>query len=140
MIVLDTNVISALMRTEPDPAVVEAFTEYRKTHNEGVFDAYTIAFGMRNITNIDRALSEAHRVLKPGGRFLCLEFFNMETPGLDTLYDLYSFHVMPLLGGLIGGSRDAYQYLAESIRRFPDQRPVDQRQHRECPHLGGREP
>ena len=89
---------------------------------EGVFDAYTIAFGMRNITNIDRALSEAHRVLKPGGRFLCLEFFNMETPGLDTLYDLYSFHVMPLLGGLIGGSRDAYQYLAESIRRFPDQR------------------
>jgi demethylmenaquinone methyltransferase / 2-methoxy-6-polyprenyl-1,4-benzoquinol methylase len=85
------------------------------------FDAYTIAFGMRNVTHIGRALSEAHRVLKPGGRFLCLEFFNVDTPVLDTLYDLYSFRVMPLLGELAGGNRAAYQYLAESIRRFPEQ-------------------
>lgn len=85
------------------------------------FDAYTIAFGIRNVTHIDMALREAYRVLKPGGRFLCLEFSAVEMPGLDTLYDLYSFKLMPWLGGLIGGNRDAYQYLAESIRQFPDQ-------------------
>lgn len=86
------------------------------------FDAYTIAFGIRNVTHIDAALREARRVLKPGGRFLCLEFSAVILPGLDTLYDLYSFKLMPLLGGVIGGNRDAYQYLAESIRQFPDQR------------------
>ncbi len=85
------------------------------------FDAYTIAFGIRNVTHIDAALREAHRVLKPGGRFLCLEFSSVDMPGLDKLYDLYSFKLMPLLGEVIGGNRDAYQYLAESIRRFPDQ-------------------
>lgn len=86
------------------------------------FDAYTIAFGIRNVTHIDAALCEAYRVLKPGGRFLCLEFSAVDLPGLDTLYDLYSFKLMPLLGGVIGGNREAYQYLAESIRQFPDQR------------------
>ncbi len=86
------------------------------------FDAYTIAFGIRNVTHVDAALLEAYRVLKPGGRFLCLEFSSVDMPGLDTLYDLYSFKLMPLLGALIGGNRDAYQYLAESIRQFPDQR------------------
>lgn len=85
------------------------------------FDAYTIAFGIRNVTHIDAALREAYRVLKPGGRFLCLEFSSVVLPGLDSLYDLYSFKVLPQLGGLIGGSFDAYQYLAESIRQFPDQ-------------------
>ncbi len=89
---------------------------------DGSFDAYTIAFGIRNVTHVDAALLEAYRVLKPGGRFLCLEFSSVDMPGLDTLYDLYSFKLMPLLGGLIGGNRDAYQYLAESIRQFPDQR------------------
>ncbi len=86
------------------------------------FDAYTIAFGIRNVTHIDAALCEAYRVLKPGGRFMCLEFSAVDLPGLDTLYDLYSFKLMPLLGGVIGGNREAYQYLAESIRQFPDQR------------------
>ena len=85
------------------------------------FDLYTIAFGLRNVTHIDRALAEARRVLKPGGRFLCLEFTPTVTPVLQPLYDLYSFQVLPLLGQIVTGNRDAYAYLAESIRRFPPQ-------------------
>ena len=85
-------------------------------------DAYTIAFGIRNVTRIDRALSEARRVLRPGGRFLCLEFSHVAWPALARLYDAYSLHVLPAIGALIAGDRDAYRYLAESIRRFPDQR------------------
>ncbi|MCB2107973.1 MAG: class I SAM-dependent methyltransferase, partial [Rhodobacteraceae bacterium] len=85
------------------------------------FDAYTIAFGLRNVTHIDQALAEARRVLKPGGRFLCLEFSTVVVPVLDTLYDTYSFSVLPRLGALVAGDRAAYQYLAESIRRFPAQ-------------------
>jgi demethylmenaquinone methyltransferase/2-methoxy-6-polyprenyl-1,4-benzoquinol methylase len=86
-------------------------------------DAYTIAFGMRNVTHIDRALAEARRVLKPGGRFLCLEFSQVQTPGLDALYDRYSFSILPRLGEWIAKDGEAYRYLAESIRRFPAQRP-----------------
>src|SRR5262249_19858636 len=74
-----------------------------------------------NVTHVDRALSEARRVLKPGGRFLCLEFSRVVTPVLDKLYDTYSFHVLPWLGQTVAGDRDAYVYLAESIRKFPDQ-------------------
>jgi demethylmenaquinone methyltransferase/2-methoxy-6-polyprenyl-1,4-benzoquinol methylase len=85
------------------------------------FDAYTIAFGIRNVTHIDKALSEAFRVLKAGGRFLCLEFSSVEMPLLDTLYDAYSFNAIPALGGLVAGDAQAYRYLVESIRRFPDQ-------------------
>lgn len=85
------------------------------------FDAYTIAFGIRNVTHLDRALDEAYRVLKPGGRFLCLEFSTVETPWLDTLYDAYSFNAIPALGRLVAGDPDSYRYLVESIRRFPDQ-------------------
>jgi demethylmenaquinone methyltransferase/2-methoxy-6-polyprenyl-1,4-benzoquinol methylase len=85
------------------------------------FDAYTIAFGLRNVTYIDHALAEARRVLKPGGRFLCLEFSKVLVPVLDKLYDAYSFTVLPWLGSLIAGDREAYRYLAESIRRFPAQ-------------------
>jgi demethylmenaquinone methyltransferase/2-methoxy-6-polyprenyl-1,4-benzoquinol methylase len=85
------------------------------------FDAYTIAFGIRNVTHIDKALHEAFRVLKPGGRFLCLEFSSVEVPLLDTLYDAYSFNAIPRLGGLVAGDAEAYRYLVESIRRFPDQ-------------------
>jgi demethylmenaquinone methyltransferase/2-methoxy-6-polyprenyl-1,4-benzoquinol methylase len=84
-------------------------------------DAYTIAFGIRNVTHIDRALEEARRVLKPGGRFLCLEFSRVEMPMLDTLYDAYSLNVLPRLGSMVAGDAEAYRYLAESIRRFPPQ-------------------
>lgn len=84
-------------------------------------DAYTVAFGIRNVTHIDRALSEARRVLRPGGRFLCLEFSRVEAPGLDALYDRFSFSVLPWLGQQVADDAEAYRYLAESIRRFPPQ-------------------
>ncbi len=83
------------------------------------FDAYTIAFGIRNVTGLDRALSEARRVLKPGGRFFCLEFSDVTVPGLDAIYDTYSMHAIPKLGQVIAGDGPAYKYLVESIRRFP---------------------
>jgi demethylmenaquinone methyltransferase/2-methoxy-6-polyprenyl-1,4-benzoquinol methylase len=86
------------------------------------FDAYTIAFGMRNLTHFEAALAEAFRVLKPGGRFLCLEFSSVEVPVLDKLYDAYSFGAIPILGGLVTGDSASYRYLVESIRRFPDQK------------------
>ncbi|TNE60228.1 MAG: class I SAM-dependent methyltransferase [Alphaproteobacteria bacterium] len=86
-------------------------------------DAYTITFGIRNVTDRDAALREAWRVLKPGGHFLCLEFSEPETPGLDKIYDLYSFKLFPRLGAMIAGDAESYQYLAESIRMFP--RPKD---------------
>lgn len=84
-------------------------------------DACTIAFGLRNVTRIDRALAEARRVLKPGGHFLCLEFSRLAWPALESLYDKYSFSVLPALGEAIAGDRESYEYLAESIRRFPPQ-------------------
>jgi demethylmenaquinone methyltransferase/2-methoxy-6-polyprenyl-1,4-benzoquinol methylase len=83
------------------------------------FDVYTIAFGIRNVTHIDRALAEARRVLKPGGKFVCLEFSQVETPILDKIYDAYSFAVLPRLGSMVAGDAEAYRYLAESIRKFP---------------------
>jgi len=84
-------------------------------------DLYTVAFGLRNLTRLDVALAEARRVLKPGGRFLCLEFAPEITPLLQPLYDLYSFQIVPLLGQIVTGDREAYAYLVESIRRFPRQ-------------------
>jgi len=84
-------------------------------------DVVTIAFGIRNVTHIDRALSEMRRVLKPGGRLMVLEFSRVNVPGLDALYDAYSFKVIPRLGQWIAGDGEAYRYLVESIRRFPDQ-------------------
>lgn len=83
------------------------------------FDCVTIAFGIRNVPRIERALAQAHRVLKLGGRFLCLEFSSVDVPGLDALYELYSFQVIPRIGDAVAGDRDAYQYLVESIRKFP---------------------
>ncbi|TQV76351.1 class I SAM-dependent methyltransferase [Denitrobaculum tricleocarpae] len=85
------------------------------------FDAYSIAFGLRNVTDIPAALAEAKRVLKPGGRFLCLEFSQVVIPAFASLYDLYSFKVLPAMGEAVAKDRASYQYLAESIRRFPPQ-------------------
>jgi len=85
-------------------------------------DAYACAFGIRNVTDIPQALREARRVLKPGGRFLCLEFSRPVTEPLRKLYDAYSFRVIPAVGARVAGDREAYQYLVESIRRFPDQK------------------
>ena len=82
------------------------------------FDAYTIAFGIRNVPRIDLALSEAFRVLRPGSRFLCLEFSVVDVPGLDRLYELFSFKVIPPLGRAVTGDAESYQYLVESIRKF----------------------
>jgi demethylmenaquinone methyltransferase/2-methoxy-6-polyprenyl-1,4-benzoquinol methylase len=84
-------------------------------------DAYTIAFGIRNVTRTGVALREAFRVLKPGGRFLCLEFSEVQVPVLDNLYDAWSFEVIPRLGKFVAGDEAAYRYLVESIRRFPNQ-------------------
>jgi demethylmenaquinone methyltransferase / 2-methoxy-6-polyprenyl-1,4-benzoquinol methylase len=83
------------------------------------FDAVTIAFGIRNVPRIDVALNEAFRVLKHGGKFLCLEFSAVDMPGLDRLYDFYSFKVIPALGRVVAGDAESYRYLVESIRRFP---------------------
>ncbi len=86
------------------------------------FDAYTIAFGIRNVTRIDKALAEAHRVLRYGGRFYCLEFSTTEWPGFKEAYDLYSHRLVPKLGQAIAGDAESYRYLIESIRRFPQMR------------------
>jgi demethylmenaquinone methyltransferase/2-methoxy-6-polyprenyl-1,4-benzoquinol methylase len=83
------------------------------------FDAYTIAFGIRNVPQIPLALREAYRVLKPGSRFLCLEFSAVTMPGLDTIYDLFSFNVIPQIGKAVTGDAESYRYLVESIRQFP---------------------
>ena len=84
------------------------------------FDAYTIAFGIRNVTHVQQALDEAHRVLKRGGRFFCLEFSTTLWPGFADVYDAYSHHLVPKLGKLFANDADSYRYLIESIRRFPD--------------------
>ncbi|KAG1656033.1 2-methoxy-6-polyprenyl-1,4-benzoquinol methylase, mitochondrial [Nymphon striatum] len=88
---------------------------------DNLFDAYTIAFGIRNCVHIDKVLSEAYRVLKPGGRFLCLEFSHVQNKPLSMLYDAYSFQVIPVLGQVLARDWHSYQYLVESIRKFPPQ-------------------
>ena len=90
-------------------------------------DVYTIAFGLRNVTHIDTALTEAHRVLKPGGRFYCLEFSHVEEPVLAKIYDSYSYKIIPKIGEMVAKDRESYQYLVESIRKFPTQRMLQDR-------------
>jgi len=90
--------------------------------DDGTMDAYTIAFGIRNVTHVDKALAEAHRVLKRGGRFLCLEFSQVQVPIADKIYDEWSFRGIPKFGEMITCDRDSYQYLVESIRKFPNQK------------------
>jgi len=90
------------------------------TFPDRFFDAYTIAFGIRNVTDIPAALREAHRVLRRGGRFFCLEFSTVTWPGFKDVYDAYSHHLVPRLGQLLARDADSYRYLIESIRRFPD--------------------
>jgi len=89
-------------------------------YSDKQFDAYTIAFGIRNVTHIDKALAEAHRVLKRGGRFFCLEFSTTLWPGFADVYDAYSHHLVPKIGKLLAKDEESYRYLIESIRRFPD--------------------
>lgn len=91
------------------------------------FDVYTIAFGLRNVTHIDDALREACRVLRPGGRFFCLEFSHVKEPLLAKVYDAFSFHVIPRIGQVVAKDKDSYQYLVESIRAFPDQESLRRR-------------
>jgi len=88
---------------------------------DNTFDAYTIAFGIRNVVDIDKAIQEAYRVLKPGGRFLCLEFSHVNNPVMNSIYETYSFEVIPPMGMVLAGDWDSYQYLIESIRKFPTQ-------------------
>ncbi len=88
-------------------------------YSDRSFDCVTIAFGIRNVPRVQHALEEAYRVLKIGGRFLCLEFSSVDTPGLNALYELYSFQVIPRIGEAVTGDREAYQYLVELIRKFP---------------------
>ncbi|KAF0431529.1 ubiquinone/menaquinone [Gigaspora margarita] len=95
--------------------------ENLSTISSNSFDVYTIAFGIRNCTHIDRVLSEAYRVLRPGGRFMCLEFGKVQNPIISSIYNLYSFQIIPVLGQVIAADRDSYQYLVESIQRFPSQ-------------------
>lgn len=125
MTVLDINADMLAVGRERAPPRFDGRIEFVEGNAEalpfpdGRFDAYTIAFGIRNVPRIERALAEAHRVLKRGGRFLCLEFSHVDVPGLDTVYDAYSFTVVPALGKVVTGDGQPYRYLVESIRKFP---------------------
>jgi len=116
---LDVGIDRARKRGIEDLAWAEENAE-KLSFGDAQFDAYTIAFGIRNVTDIDQALAEAHRVLKTGGRFYCLEFSQTRWPGFAEIYDQYSHKVVPRLGRAFAGDPDSYRYLIESIRRFPD--------------------
>ena len=115
---LDVGIERALER-QIDGLVWSQQNAEELTYPSRMFDAYTIAFGIRNVTQIDKALAEAHRVLKFGGRFFCLEFSTMTWPGMKQVYDVYSHKLVPQIGKAIAQDEDSYRYLIESIRRFP---------------------
>ncbi|KAH9980007.1 UbiE/COQ5 methyltransferase [Lactifluus volemus] len=114
---------TTMYHNTPQVAFIEANAQdlSKETFPDNTYDLYTIAFGIRNVTSIPDVLREAHRVLKPGGTFACLEFNKVTNPMLGQLYDQYSFSVIPLLGTILTGDRASYEYLVESIRRFPSQ-------------------
>lgn len=125
ILVIDYNaeMIAAGRARGLDPAIAWSVGDAQALPLPGATaDAYIISFGIRNVTDIGAALAEARRVLKPGGRFLCLEFSKPAAPALAKAYDAYSFRMIPWMGELVAGDRDSYQYLVESIRRFPDQK------------------
>ncbi|KAI0786859.1 UbiE/COQ5 methyltransferase [Abortiporus biennis] len=105
----------------PQIAFIESNAQALEQFPSDTYDLYTIAFGIRNCTSIPDVLKEAYRVLKPGGTFACLEFSKVNNPLLNMLYDQYSFSVIPIMGTILAGDRESYQYLVESIRRFPSQ-------------------
>jgi demethylmenaquinone methyltransferase/2-methoxy-6-polyprenyl-1,4-benzoquinol methylase len=115
---LDVGVERAMERGF-DSLVWSCQNAEKLTYPASVFDVYTIVFGIRNVTDIPAALQEAHRVLKPGGRFFCMEFSTTGWPGFKEVYDLYSHKIMPQMGKMIAQDEESYRYLAESIRRFP---------------------
>jgi demethylmenaquinone methyltransferase/2-methoxy-6-polyprenyl-1,4-benzoquinol methylase len=125
VVVVDYNaeMVAAGVRRGGEPEVAWAVGDAQRLPlPDASADAYIISFGLRNVTDIPLALREARRVLKPGGRYLCLEFSRPTGRALQKAYDAYSFAAIPAIGGLVAGDRDAYQYLVESIRRHPDQK------------------
>lgn len=110
-------------RNIPDSDIdwIECNAENLHMFEDNSMDIYTIAFGIRNCTNLDKVVKEAHRVLKKGGRFMCLEFSEVKIPVFSSVYDIYSFYMIPQLGQLFANDKDSYQYLVESIRKFPKQ-------------------
>jgi demethylmenaquinone methyltransferase/2-methoxy-6-polyprenyl-1,4-benzoquinol methylase len=124
VIVIDYNaeMVAAGLKRGGEPEIAWAVGDAQRLPlADGGADAYVISFGLRNVTDIQAALVEARRVLRPGGRFLCLEFSRPVTEALQSAYDAYSFKVIPALGQMVAGDREPYQYLVESIRRFPPQ-------------------
>jgi demethylmenaquinone methyltransferase/2-methoxy-6-polyprenyl-1,4-benzoquinol methylase len=127
IVVADTNASMLEVGNERSEKLGVAGITFREANAEalpfedGSFDAYTIAFGIRNVPRIEAALAEAWRVLKIGGRFLCLEFSEVDTPMLDRVYEAYSFRAIPVLGRAVAGDAESYRYLVESIRTFPNQ-------------------
>jgi len=111
----------AVLEDTKSLAFVEGNAQSLTNFDDNSFDLYTIAFGLRNVTDVDMALREAHRVLKPGGRYMCLEFSQVPDAMLRQVYDTYSFHVIPALGEFVANDRPSYQYLVESIRKFSNQ-------------------
>ncbi len=119
---LDVGAERAMERRETQETGSLVFTQQNAEEVDfasNSFDAYTIVFGIRNVTFKDKALAEAYRVLRPGGRFYCMEFSTTEWTGFREIYDLYSHHIMPRMGQVIAGDTESYRYLAESIRKFP---------------------